>query len=296
MPHVKYASKRKRTKKALPVLGVVGISLSLAGGASAGTGKPATDIPSRNIAPSHEVTLYEEELYDVSLGTFFVFDKEGAGTPRLAEKFARGGTGASPGGTGGRCAATGASPGGTGGRCGCGGCTGTGCGCARRRRRRRRRRLRRRRRRRLRKLRRRRLRSRRLRRRWLLFDGGSLPHLLDSNAPIRLTSAGRYGRVRPARGRWRRPRNTKTVASAISLADWDNKEGCPEMSRRARGRTGTFVAARGSVSGAGPSLHFSLPMTDCRFRSRADVSGIAPESDRSRERAEIIQPMVSAIV
>ena len=77
----------------------------------------------------HEVTLYEEELYDVSLGTFFVFDKEGAGTPRLAEKFARGGIGAC-GGTGGRCAATAASPGGTGGRCGCGGCTGTGCGCS----------------------------------------------------------------------------------------------------------------------------------------------------------------------
>jgi hypothetical protein len=132
MPHVKYASKRKRTKKALPALGVVGLSLSLAGGASAGTGGPATDIPSRNIAPSHEITLYEEEVSDVSLGTFFVFDKEGAGTPRLAEKFARGACssfgpgigGGSPGGTGCRC-----SSGGTGGRCGCGGCTGTGCGC-----------------------------------------------------------------------------------------------------------------------------------------------------------------------
>jgi hypothetical protein len=130
MPHVKYASKRKRTKEALPVLGIVGISLSLAGGTSAGTGGPATDIPSRNIAPSHEITLHEEEVFDVSLGTFFVFDREGAGTPRPTEKFAHGPSrsfgpgigGGSPGGTG--CG----SRGGTG--CRCGGCTGTGCGCS----------------------------------------------------------------------------------------------------------------------------------------------------------------------
>jgi hypothetical protein len=87
MPHVKHASKRKRMKEALPVLGVVGMSLLLAGGASAGTGGPATDTPLWN--PSHETTLYEEEVFDVSLGTFFVFDKENGGTLRLGEKFAQ---------------------------------------------------------------------------------------------------------------------------------------------------------------------------------------------------------------
>src|SRR3954452_1190619 len=87
MPHVKHASKRKRMKEALPVLGVVGMSLSLAGGASAATGEPGTGIPLWN--PSHETTLYEEEVFDVSLGTFFVFDQENAGTVRLGEKFAQ---------------------------------------------------------------------------------------------------------------------------------------------------------------------------------------------------------------
>jgi hypothetical protein len=126
MPHVKHASKRKRMKEALPVLGAVGMSLSLAGGASAATGEPATHTPLWN--PSHEITLYEEEVFDVSLGTFFVFDKENAGTVRLGEKLARGCRGcargcAVGGGAGGR------SKGGCGG-CGCGQAGGGGCGGA----------------------------------------------------------------------------------------------------------------------------------------------------------------------
>ena len=73
----------------MPVLGVVGMSLSLASGASAATGAPATGMPSRNTAAGHQVTLNEEEVSDVSLATFYVFDKENAGTPRLGERFAR---------------------------------------------------------------------------------------------------------------------------------------------------------------------------------------------------------------
>src|SRR5580704_7393891 len=80
MQRTRHRSKRSRTKQALPVLGVVGISLTLAGGASEAT--------ARSIAPSHEITLYEEELSDVSLNTFFIFDKEGA-SPRHDEKFAQ---------------------------------------------------------------------------------------------------------------------------------------------------------------------------------------------------------------
>ena len=64
------------------------MSLSLAGGASAATALPTADMPSRDTAPP-QITLNEEEIADVSLGTFYVFDKETAGTPRLGEQIAR---------------------------------------------------------------------------------------------------------------------------------------------------------------------------------------------------------------
>src|SRR5580704_13625672 len=90
MPHTKRTSKRKHLKEAVPVVGVVGMSLSLASGASAATAMPAADAPARNTAPP-QITLSEEEIADVSLGTFYVFDKENAATPRLGEQYARGG-------------------------------------------------------------------------------------------------------------------------------------------------------------------------------------------------------------
>jgi hypothetical protein len=86
MPHIKFASKRRRGKKSVPVLGVAGVSLALAGAASAATGGPATDTASQDSAARHEIVLGEEEISDVSLATFYVFDKENAGTPRLGEK------------------------------------------------------------------------------------------------------------------------------------------------------------------------------------------------------------------
>jgi hypothetical protein len=110
MPHTKRASKRKYPKEAVPLMGVVGVSLSLAGGASAATAVPAADVPSWDTS-TPQITLSEEEIADVSLGTFYVFDKENAGTPRLGEQYARG------------C---------RGGGCRGGGCRGGGCrGCAR---------------------------------------------------------------------------------------------------------------------------------------------------------------------
>jgi len=85
MPKRKQASKRTRRKEAVPVLGLVGVSLSLAGGASAANAAVA-DIPSQDKVPlpGKEITLNEEEISDVNLGTFYVFDKEEAGTPRPA--------------------------------------------------------------------------------------------------------------------------------------------------------------------------------------------------------------------
>jgi hypothetical protein len=123
MPHKTQASKRKARKEAVPVVGVAVASLSLAGGASAATAVPTADTPSHNTIPP-QITLSEEEIADVSLGTFFVFDKENAGTPRLGEQYARGCRcgGCRCGGC--RCGR------GCGCRCGgCGGCGCGGCGC-----------------------------------------------------------------------------------------------------------------------------------------------------------------------
>src|SRR5262249_17673390 len=100
---------------------VVGVSLSLAGGASAATAVPAAEVPSWDTSPP-QITLSEEEIADVSLGTFYVFDKENAGTPRLGGRVARGcgpfGGWRCGRGCGCRC-----------GGCGCGGCGCGGCGC-----------------------------------------------------------------------------------------------------------------------------------------------------------------------
>ena len=82
MPGVKKASKRKHVTKAVPVLGAAGLTFSLAGGASA-SAVPTSDVPPKpNIAPSHEITLGEEEIADVSLATFYVFDKENTAAAR----------------------------------------------------------------------------------------------------------------------------------------------------------------------------------------------------------------------
>ena len=137
MARAKHTSKRRRRSKAVPVLGAAGL-LSLAGGAYAAT-EPAADLPLQGIASGHEITLGEEEISDVSLGTFYVFDKENASTPQLGEKLAYRGCGRGCGarGCGGRgCGARGCARGcggrGCGGRgCGVGGCGcwGGGCGC-----------------------------------------------------------------------------------------------------------------------------------------------------------------------
>src|SRR5215468_2260894 len=89
MPRVKQASKQKRRTKAAPVLGVAGLSLSLTAGASATTGGSVADMPTtQNNALGHEITFGEEEISDVSLATFYVFDKENAVKPQLGEKLA----------------------------------------------------------------------------------------------------------------------------------------------------------------------------------------------------------------
>jgi hypothetical protein len=111
MSHTKEASKRKRKRRALPVLGAAGLSFSLASGASA---EPIVNLATPNTGASHEITLADEEISDVSLATFYVFDKENAGTFRPNVQLVRGG---GCGGGGGGCRACG----GGGGCRGCGG-------------------------------------------------------------------------------------------------------------------------------------------------------------------------------
>ncbi len=77
MQRVKQASKKKRvTKTAVPALGAAGLTFSLAGGASA-SAVPTGDVQQRpNFAPGMMITLGEEEIADVSLATFHLFDEK----------------------------------------------------------------------------------------------------------------------------------------------------------------------------------------------------------------------------
>ena len=79
----KRSSKSKRRGKALPTLGFAGVSLSMASGACASTSDASANTPPTS--QSHEIFLGEEEISDVSLATFYVFDKENAGPPPLAQ-------------------------------------------------------------------------------------------------------------------------------------------------------------------------------------------------------------------
>ena len=59
--------KRKRGSKVVPVLRAAGLSLSLAGGGSAAAGAPVADALTHNSIVTHEITLGDEEIADVSL-------------------------------------------------------------------------------------------------------------------------------------------------------------------------------------------------------------------------------------
>ena len=81
MPQGKQASKQKRVAKAaVPALGAAGLSVGLVGGAFA-SATPTADVPQKlNFAPTQAVTLDEEEMADVTLATFHLFDKENNGS------------------------------------------------------------------------------------------------------------------------------------------------------------------------------------------------------------------------
>ena len=74
----------------MPVLGAAGLSLTLASAASAATGAPVADVLTPNTGASHQITLSDEEVSDVSLATFYVFNKEDAGAFRPGIRLAMG--------------------------------------------------------------------------------------------------------------------------------------------------------------------------------------------------------------
>ena len=112
MRRVKRASRKKRTTKvaAVTVVGAAGLGLSLFGSASGST-MPTAYIPQSDTSPNQRFVLGEEEMQDVSLATFHLFDREIVGS---AIQLARG------------CGGCGC---GHGGGCGCGH-AGIGCGHA----------------------------------------------------------------------------------------------------------------------------------------------------------------------
>ena len=125
MPQVKRAAKGKRPNKAVSVLGIAGVSLAASTGGSPADIPPASlasppagsvaDLLWQDAAPLRLPTLDEEEISDVSLATFHLFDKEGLGNSQSGIQLAfRGCRGCGFGG------------------CGCGGCGwgwGWGSGC-----------------------------------------------------------------------------------------------------------------------------------------------------------------------
>src|ERR1700688_295731 len=100
MTQARQNSKRKSRKAAL-ALGAAGVSLAMTGAASATA--PTTNVPSQDNA--RRLILTEEEISDVSLATFQVFDRE---NPPLSQgiRVARGGggCGCGHGSGGGGCA------------------------------------------------------------------------------------------------------------------------------------------------------------------------------------------------
>ena len=127
MSHAKQVSKRKRQTKTVTALGVAGL-LSLTSGASAEKVDVAKDTSTESVPAYHEIILEEEEISDVSLGTFYLFDKENAGTRQPGMQLAKhGGCGGHGCGCRG-CRGCGHGCRGCRGCGGCGGCGGWGCG------------------------------------------------------------------------------------------------------------------------------------------------------------------------
>src|SRR6202050_5267150 len=114
MPQAKRPAKGKRPNKAISVLGIAGVSWAASTGGSpaempasfaAPTACSVADLVWQNAAPFRVPTLDEEEISDVSLATFHLFDKDNLGNSQsgiqLAAFHGGGGCGCGHGGGGG---------------------------------------------------------------------------------------------------------------------------------------------------------------------------------------------------
>jgi hypothetical protein len=108
----------KHRKKGLPVLGAAGLSLCLGSGAPAAVGVATTDVPTCSVTVTQGHTLREEEIIDITLATFHIFDREEA--PRPHPRIAGGACGACGSGLYTPGVVTGACAGGACGGCGSG--------------------------------------------------------------------------------------------------------------------------------------------------------------------------------
>ena len=150
MPQVKRAAKGKRPNKAVSVLGIAGVSLAASTGGSPADIRPAflasppagsvADLLWQDAAPFRVPTLDEEEISDVSLATFHLFDKDDLGNSESGIQVAFRGCGGGCGCHGGGFRGCGGGFRGCGvgfrgcrgcgvGFRGCGGCGFGGCGC-----------------------------------------------------------------------------------------------------------------------------------------------------------------------
>jgi hypothetical protein len=77
MPHAKATVRRNRKRKSVPVLSAAGLSLSLAAGPPTAIEASTTDMPRGPVTLTQQL-LHEEEVTDLSLATFRIFEKENA--------------------------------------------------------------------------------------------------------------------------------------------------------------------------------------------------------------------------
>src|ERR1700734_423607 len=143
MSQAKRISRGKRPSKAVSVLGIAGMSLAASTGGSPADIPPATfaaptvgsvaDMLWQSTAPFQIPALDDEEISDVSLATFHLFDNENPGNSgtaiQLAVRSGCGGCGCGHVAGCGVGGCRGCRVGGCGGGCrGWGGCDGRGCG------------------------------------------------------------------------------------------------------------------------------------------------------------------------
>ena len=139
MPQAKRASRGKRPSKAVSVLGIAGVSLAASTSGSPANIPPASlasttvgsiaDVLWQNAAPFRIPAFEDEEISDVSLATFHLFDKDpGTLQPgvQLALRAGCGGCGCGHG-CGGGCRGCGGVRACRVGGCGVGGCRWGGC-------------------------------------------------------------------------------------------------------------------------------------------------------------------------